>query len=52
MSELILSRVEQTLEALRLHAARAALGDHLRAVTERELSPLQLLDTRDNESIW
>lgn len=44
MTELITSRVTQTLETLKLNAASAALERHLGAARERELSHLQFLD--------
>jgi DNA replication protein DnaC len=44
MSELIVARVSQALESLRLHAALGVLDDHVRKARERELSPLEFLD--------
>jgi len=44
MTELIVSRVTQTLETLKLHAASTALERHLQAAGERDLSHLQFLD--------
>ncbi|MGH3574224.1 MAG: IS21-like element helper ATPase IstB [Pseudonocardiaceae bacterium] len=44
MSDLITARLVQTLESLRLHTAKTALGRHLDAARERELSHLQFLD--------
>ncbi len=44
MTDLIVSRVTQALETLKLRAASAALERHLQAARERELSHLQFLD--------
>lgn len=45
MSDLIMERVTQALQALRLPTAAGALERHLRTAQERDLSPLQFLDT-------
>jgi len=44
MTDLVVSRVTQALETLKLRAACAALERHLQAALERELSHLQFLD--------
>jgi DNA replication protein DnaC len=44
MSDLITTRVLQSLEMLRLHKAASTLDEHLKRTHERELSPLQFLD--------
>jgi DNA replication protein DnaC len=44
MTDLIVSRVTQALDTLKLRAASTALERHLQAARERELSHLQFLD--------
>ena len=44
MSDLIMERVTQSLQELRLSAAAGALERHLQTTKERDLSPLQFLD--------
>jgi DNA replication protein DnaC len=44
MSDLIMERVTQSLQALRLTTAASSLERHLRAAQERDLAPLQFLD--------
>jgi len=49
MSDLIMERVTQSLQALRLTTAAESLEQRLRESNERELSPLQFLDALLND---